>query len=402
MEKITAPPSVPKTTSKSSRFDVLFAIGVIVLLVAAWFVGLQRAESDIGPFLKQVFPTADQFTASPGETYAAWNKDTENPIGYVGIGVAEGYGGKLRVLVGVSPDGRILSSVLFSHSETASYLQRVQEKGMLPGLMDKSGADDFVVNRDVNGVTGATATSQALADASRRAVRTVSKQVLSMPVPEEPAPRIQFGWPEIALILFFLTGIIVQRREFRWKRAFRYTTLAAGLVLIGFLLNKPLNLVVINKLILGVWPAWETNLYWYILLAGFLLFILAGGTNVYCTGICPFGAAQEFLGMFGGGRPPSYRFNIVLKWIQRGLALALIVLALIYRNPSANNYEVSGTLFGLIGTSFHFVLLGSVIIASLFIQRFWCRGICPVRPVADSLLWLRQKVRRSSRMSRSG
>jgi NosR/NirI family nitrous oxide reductase transcriptional regulator len=98
--------------------------------------------------------------------------------------------------------------------------------------------------------------------------------------------------------------------------------------------------------------------------------------------------------MFGGGRAPSRRLSAVLKWFQRGLALVLIVLALIYRNPSANNYEVSGTLFGLIGTSFHFGLLGAVIIASLFIQRFWCRGICPVRPVADSLLWLRRKVRR--------
>jgi NosR/NirI family nitrous oxide reductase transcriptional regulator len=394
MEIIPNSHSHTHTPSKSGRSDVLFAIGVAVVLVAAWIVGLQHAESDIEPFLKQVFPTADRFSPSSGGTYTAWKNDSANPIGYIGIGTADGYGGELKVVVGVSPEGRILSSTVFSHRETGSYFQRVREKDLLSRFVDKSGADAFVVSRDVDGVTGATATSQALADASRRAVRTVSEQVLSLPVPAEPSPEIQFGWPEVVLILFFLSGLMLQRRGFRWKRAFRYTTLIAGLGVIGFLLNKPLNLVFINNLILGTWPALETNLYWYILLAGFLLFILAGGTNTYCSGICPFGAAQEFLGMFGGGRAPSRRLSAVLKWFQRGLALVLIVLALIYRNPSANNYEVSGTLFGLIGTSFHFGLLGAVIIASLFIQRFWCRGICPVRPVADSLLWLRRKVRR--------
>jgi NosR/NirI family nitrous oxide reductase transcriptional regulator len=402
METIPNSGSNTHTASKSGRFDVLFAIGVVAVLTAAWLVGLRQAESDIEPFLKQVFPTADRFTPSSGSTSTVWENDSVNPAGYIGIGTADGYGGELKIVVAVSTDGKILSSTVYSHRETGSYFQRAQEKDLLSRFVGKSGADAFAVNGDVDGITGATATSRALADASRRAVRTVSEKVLSLPVPSEPSPEVQFGWPEVVLILFILSGLILQRRGFRWKRAFRYATLVAGLAVIGFLLNRPLNLVFINKLILGTWPALETNLYWYILLAGFLLFILAGGTNAYCDGICPFGAAQEFLGMFGGGRTPSHRLNAVLKWLQRGLALVLLVLALIYRNPSANNYEVSGTLFGLIGTSFHFGLLGAVIIASLFIRRFWCRGICPVRPVADSLLWLRRKVRRSSRVFRSG
>lgn len=381
------------TSAKSGRFDVLFAAGVVVVLVAAWLAGLRRTEADVKPFLEQVFPMADRFTAASGGTYAAWGSDSTRPLGYAGIGTAEGYGGELKVVVAVSPGGSLLSSVVFSHSETASYFERVQERGLLSRFEGKTAAEDFIVHRDVDGVTGATVTSQALADASRRALRTVSEQDLSLPVPDEPAQKIRFGWPEGVLILFFLSGILQLRREFRWKRALRYTTLIGGLALIGFLWNKPLNLVVINKIILGAWPALGPNLYWYMLLAGSLLFILLGGTNAYCNGICPFGAAQEFLGMLGKGKPPSYRFNIVLKWIQRCLALALIVLALMYRNPSAENYEVSGSLFQLIGTSLQFGLLGAVIIVSLFVRRFWCRGLCPVRPVADSVQWLRRKIR---------
>jgi NosR/NirI family nitrous oxide reductase transcriptional regulator len=393
MEKASYTHTNAGTPSPKDRFDFLLATGVIVILVAAWILGLQRSESDIQPFLERVFPMADRFVALSDITYSAWNKDSPDPIGYVGISTAEGYGGELKVVVAVSLEGRILSSVIFSHRETASYFDRVQEGDILSRFVDKAGGDTFIVNQDVDGVTGATVTSQALADAARRAVRIVSIQALSLPVPDEPSPELQFGWPEIVLILFFLSAILLQRRDVRWKRALRYSSLVTGLVVIGFLLNKPLNLVIINKFFLGAWPALETNLYWYILLVGSLLFILIGGTNTYCNSICPFGAAQEFLGILGRGRPPSYRFNIILKWIQRCLALVLIALALIYRNPSVNNYEVSGTLFQFIGTSFHFGLLGAVIIASLFVQRFWCRGICPVRPVADSLQWIQRKVR---------
>jgi NosR/NirI family nitrous oxide reductase transcriptional regulator len=391
--------TVPNISRRAKYVDVFLAIGVAAVLFAAWLIGFWRSESDIEPFLQQVFPMADGFTTAAGGTYAALRNDSTKPLGYVGIGTAEGYGGELKVAVGVSTEGSILSSVVISHRETASFYQRVQEKGLLRSLAGKSAAEDFVVSRDVNGVTGATVTSRALADASRRAARFVSEKVLSIPMPAEPAPHIQFGWPEIVLILFFLSGLASRGQKFPWKRAFRFVMLLAGLVIIGFVLNKPLNLVIINKMIVGAWPALETNLYWYILLLGFLLFILIAGMNHYCTGFCPFGAAQELLSRIGGGRPPSYRLNMFFRWVQRGLTLILVVLALIFRNPSANNYEVSGALFQLIGSSFHFGLLGAVIIASLFIQRFWCRGLCPVRPVADLLLWLRRGVMRSKTAS---
>jgi NosR/NirI family nitrous oxide reductase transcriptional regulator len=391
--------AISNTSRRSDLFDVFLAIGVAAVLFAAWLIGSLRTKSEFEPFLHQVFPMADRFTAAPAGTYAAWAKNETKPLGYIGIGTAEGYGGELEVAVGVSAEGRIVSSMVIAHRETSSFYQRVAEKGLLGGLIGKSAAEDFAVGRDVDGVTGATVTSGALADASRRAVRLVSEKVLSLPVPAEPVPRIQFGWPEIVLILFFLSGLASRWQKFPWEKALRFTTLIAGLVLIGFLLDKPMNLVIINKVIVGSWPTLASNLYWYILLLGFLMFALVAGMNPYCSGFCPFGAAQELLSKFGGGRPPSYRLNLIFRWIQRALTLILVALALMYRNPSAGNYEISGALFGLIGSSFQFGLLGAVIIASLFIQRFWCRGLCPVRPVADSLQWLRRKVVRSKVIS---
>jgi hypothetical protein len=141
-------PTFAGNVPKNRHLDVFLAIGVVAVLTAAWLTGFWRAEYEIEPFLRQVFPMADRFTEAPAGIYAAWSKDTAKPLGYVGIGVAEGYGGELKVAVGVSPEGRIVSSVVVSHRETASFFQRVQERGMLPGLIGKSAAEDFVVGRD--------------------------------------------------------------------------------------------------------------------------------------------------------------------------------------------------------------------------------------------------------------
>ncbi len=157
-----------------------------------------------------------------------------------------------------------------------------------------------------------------------------------------------------------------------------------GMGVLGFVYNRPLTLVFINKMLLGFWPEWRLSLYWYILLAGIILFIAVGKQSPYCEWFCPFGSAQECLGIIGGAkkRIPE-RTHVLLRWFQRVLALSAIGLALFLRNPSVSSYEVFGAFFHLIGSSFNFALLGVVLIAALFLKRPWCSYLCPLRPVSD-------------------
>jgi len=143
-------------------------------------------------------------------------------------------------------------------------------------------------------------------------------------------------------------------------------------------------------MLLGFWPEWQLHLYWYLLLAGILFVFTADDKNPYCEWFCPFGAAQECLGIIGGakGRTPQ-RYHNLLRWFQRALALSAIIIALLYRNPSISCYEVFGAFFRLIGSNFHFVLLGVVLIAALFLKRPWCRYLCPLRPVTDFIRLIR-------------
>ena len=46
----------------------------------------------------------------------------------------------------------------------------------------------------------------------------------------------------------------------------------------------------------------------------------------------------------------------------------------------------------LIGSNFLFVLLGIVLVASLFIRRPWCSYLCPLRPVTDLIRLVRNWI----------
>jgi polyferredoxin len=60
-----------------------------------------------------------------------------------------------------------------------------------------------------------------------------------------------------------------------------------------------------------------------------------------------------------------------------------IVLAMYFHNPGVTSYEMYGALFDLTGTIWQFALLGIVLITALFINRPWCKYLCPIPPVLD-------------------
>lgn len=386
----------PENRKKSPRkLERLLGICALAVIVIAWIVGTNRAEADLAPFLKQALPEANRFEPSVGGSYAAWKDQAGTQLlGYVTTGAAHGYGGELKVAVAVDKSGTVLGLTIIGHKETASFLQRVLKKKFLKSLQGKTYSDSFMLGQDVDSITGATSSSRALADAVRKASRKVASKNLGFSVIPETPPKIQFGVPEAVLLSLFAIGIVGRLRRFKYKKTARWVSMLAGLAVIGFVYNKPLTIVLINRMLLGFWPEWQIHLYWYILLAGILFVFTADNRNPYCEWFCPFGSAQECLGFVGGAKvrtPEPY--HTLLRWFQRTLALGAIVLALLYRNPSVSSYEVFGVFFRLIGSSFQFALLGIVLVASLFLRRPWCSYLCPLRPVTDFIRLIRNWIR---------
>lgn len=352
------------------------------------------------PYLRQLRPEVGYFEPVKDNLFKAWKDETKTKtMGYAAVTTSQGYGGAMRVITTVSQQGVVEDVLVAGHKETPSFFLRVEKRDFIKSLKGKSYNDLFVLNDDVDGVSGATYTCRALAGAVRKGSRLAAEKLLNLTVPPEPEPAVKFGFPEMMLIALFLSGYLSTRKWVKFKKTIRWATLLTGLIVIGFLYNNALNLVLINKMLLGYWPRWQLNLYWYILMAGVFLLLILEKRNIYCERVCPFGAAQEGLAVIGGGKLKlPAKVSRWLRRLQRFLAVSAIGIALYLRNPGLTGFEVFGAFFRLVGSNFLFILLAVVLILSLFIKRPWCNYLCPNRAVTDYVVlmsnWIRKKTGR--------
>lgn len=381
--QIDISPQPPRKKRRSRSIDRIPALIAAIGLIVAWILGGIWAGSDLEPVLEDVLPEAASFEEINSKLFTAYGDDG-SLLGYVAVGTADGYGGPLEMAVGVDTDGTILGTAILDQKETGAYFRRVTESGLLDEMPGKSYQDDFVVGEDIDAVSGATYSANSVAGAVLDAAQIVASDQLGFEVASAAAPGIVFGFPEVVLIALYGFGFVGHLDRFRkYSKKIRWFTLIVGMIVLGFMLNVPLTIARLTGLAMGYWPAWQTNLYWYMLVGGILFVFTVDNKNAYCHWMCPFGAAQECLAVVGGAKhavPRRYRRFFI--WVQRGLAWLVIALAFLTRNSGVGGYdEVFGTLFGLAGSTVLFALLGLVLILSLFMKRPFCYYLCPLDPV---------------------
>jgi hypothetical protein len=381
----------PSFSIRKRRLERWLAVAAVAGLVLAWWYGSQRADRDLEPYLNHVLPAAGSFEPLGDDAYVGLSgSENSSPIGYVKIAHGDGYGGPLRVAVAVDLDGRIVGITVVEQRETPSYLRKVLSGRFLSTLLGRSPADTFVVGEDVDAVTGATRTVSAIVEAASRGSRELATEQLALEMPPPPETQAVLALPEVTLAALFLLGFFGPRSAPRYQKWIRRSSLIAGLLLLGFVFNRPLSLAFVNRLLLGYWPQWQTHLYWYLLVVGILIVILVDTRNPYCDWFCPFGAAQECLAAIGGAHSKiPVGATEALRWTQRGVAWLAIVLALVFRNPGISSFEVFGALFEFVGSRLQFLLLAMVLVIALFVRRPWCNLLCPLRPVTDLVRLLR-------------
>lgn len=371
------------------------ALFALITLGIAWLIGWAQQDTGIQPILNQIFPGAERIDPVSNGSYSAWNKKSDGKLlGYVRIGEADGYGGTMRIAVAVDTQGVVVNSVITDHKETYLFLRMVNRSGLLNSLKHKTYQDNLQSSNNINFVTGATITSRGIVNAIGSALFDVAEQDLGFTVPPLQKPKIIFGLAESMLIFLFVIGVISHNKNYRIRRVTRWISMFIGVIVFGFILNDPLTLNLINKLLLGFWPVWQVHLYWYLLIGGIVLLIIFSNRNPYCEWFCPFGAAQECFGLIGGVKVRSQlKYKQFLKWLPRGLAWLAIMLALLFRSPAVSNYEIFSSFFKLIGSNVQFLLLGLVLIAALFLNRPWCNFLCPLRPVTDIIKLFRNWIK---------
>ena len=371
-----------KAHAQHNRRERWWMVATVALVVAAWLYGYMTGGTDASTLVDRVLPGATTVDRR-GELFIG-RDSAGNLVGYAGVGRGAGYGGPLEVLVGVDPAGNLLAVEMVAQRETPGFFRLVRNSPLFASYAEQTINDPLRLGEDLDSISGATMSAEGVANAVRNAVRLVAADALATTLPPEKRP-IQVGLPELALVALFASGYIGHKlRNPRAKRAVRWGTLIAGMVVIGFLYTLPLTISMVVSLLSGYWPDWHTNLYWYLLIGGIVFVTAVDAKNPYCNWFCPFGAFQECLAALAKAKPYQPReWATPLLWLQRGLALVAIVLGLAMRQPGAAGYEPFATLFDLRGTPVQWALLILVILASLMMYRPFCNYLCPLDPVVD-------------------
>lgn len=121
----------------------------------------------------ETLPGASKYEEISGAEFPMYKglDDAGNVVGFAYVAEGGGFQGVIRIMVGVNPDEEVLTSIkVLSHSETPGLGARITEAWFQDQFKGKSVKDNFVAKEDVEAITGATISSDA--------VSTIIKQSL--------------------------------------------------------------------------------------------------------------------------------------------------------------------------------------------------------------------------------
>jgi len=100
--------------------------------------------------------------------YAFFTKDIVPDI--------SGYAGPINILIGIDSHGKIIRLKIISHAETPGFVGPLEP--FIKQFISKDYTDPFVLGKDIDGITGATITSEAITQAIQQSARIVMSHIL--------------------------------------------------------------------------------------------------------------------------------------------------------------------------------------------------------------------------------
>lgn len=182
---------------------VSVASGVILAGFYGWMnprIEAQRLREQFEVGFKQIFPDAADFREVSAQApvpagveepvYEALDASGKS-LGLVYNVIGNGYGGPIKIAVGLDPNqGRLKGVAVLSHTETAGLGSRIEEASFRDQFAGKLVTDPFQVGQDVDGVTAATISSKAVASAVGGSARELLTALgYKLPQPRTTAQR---------------------------------------------------------------------------------------------------------------------------------------------------------------------------------------------------------------------
>ena len=362
---------------------------VAVLVAIAWLTRAHhvrlRIEGDAPIALdevRSVFPTAAALWPDEGERAGLHVHDeTGARIGYV-LHTAPisddiiGYRGWTNTLVAFDPALRVVGVRVRTSQDTRDHVQDVRDDRYFMKTWNGKPWDEIArttpEQAGIEGVSGATMTSMAMAEAITRRLQAADAAIAVRPSPLRWKMR-DIGLAVIIVAACALAFTNTNRKPIR--RSFQLLVI----VYVGFINGDLLA----QSLIAG-WAQsgipWRTAPGLVLLLAAALIVPWTTRKALYCQHLCPHGAAQELLHFVA---PKRWRVALPrgldagLRWLPPLLlALVIIVVILVLPIDLADIEPFDAYVITSAGVAtITLAIIG--LIAALFVPMAYCHYGCP-------------------------
>ena len=195
---------------------------------------------------------------------------------------------------------------------------------------------------------------------------------------EDTAAVIEDQILDLLVLSAFLALALIS--FFKKSTMLKYVTMIVSIVYIGFLKSSLVSVVNIFGLLEWNFPLFRYNLSWYLL----MLFTVASTVfwgRLYCGRICSFGALTQLLDRV---LPARLRFELPMRLERRAIYVKYLILGaaiayfLITRDNLIYRYIEPFWMFTLSGSTVMWVMLGLLLLTTVFIRNFYCRYLCPL------------------------
>jgi hypothetical protein len=308
-------------------------------------------------------------------------------IGYIALSSPysdkiAGFGGPTPLMIALTTDYKIKSVSLLSNNETPDFVEHVKKSGLFStwnGLSIKE-----ALNKDVDAVSGATYTSTSVIKSFKARLAILAKEKVDNSIP--PAVWLK----NILLIVVSLMAMLLYFRPKLIKR-WRLPLLGISIVVLGFWQTTMLSIAqVISWLHHGV----PLSMQWGLLVVAFLSIGLPMffGKKFYCVYVCPLGALQDVAGQVNKRKVTLPNSVIsVLFVVRKAIFLAVVLVVLLGVNFDIGIYEPFSAFDVLSAPIVALIIAIVSVVLSIFIQKPWCRFVCPLGQGLDLFVKMRHK-----------
>jgi len=286
-----------------------------------------------------------------------------------------GYQGPTDTLVVFDPAGRVVGIRLRKSYDNEPYVGYVRDEDYFLEIFNGQTLDELAgLDPDVagiEGVSGATMTSLAVAEGITKAARAAQ-------IPPTPTqPRFVWSWRDSGTVLVIFAALLVCFTRLRGVRWFR---VCFQIVLIGYF--GFMNGDLLSQALMVGWA--QSGVPWRLAPGLALLLAIAflvppiSKKQLYCHHICPFGAAQQLVRIRSSRRPrlPAWVTSLC-KLIPTLLLLLVVVTAMRHWDINLAGIEpFDAFLFWIAGAASIGVAVGGLVV-SRFVPMAYCRYGCP-------------------------